>query len=195
MSGRICRLSLFTGLLFLVAAHPHGPLPGMAVLDQENGFGGVSFGQSDAQVTGLQHTSSGIGKRWRTTKLFHRQPDTITVGAQAIKPVYWFRNHRFEGVTIDLPTPAQAEKVLAFMKHKYGPSQRDTMAAETEYWLGARTFMLYEPVYPKSHGWVLHISSLAMLNEQVVETAVRRQARATLGWQPDSLGLPRQFPR
>ena len=85
--------------------------------------------------------------------------------------------------------------MLVFLKHKYGPSRRDSIDANTEYWLGTRTFILYEPVNPKSKGYVLHVSSLAMLNEQVVETAVRQQARARLGWQPDSLGLPRQFPR
>ena len=183
------------GITLLVSAQVPELEPGIALLDQENGFGGIPFGQSDAQVTGLMHAASGIGKRWRNTKLFRRQSDTATLGRQLVRPVYWFRNHHFIGVNIGLEQPAQAEKVRAFLKHKYGPSQRDPADAETEYWLGAHTFMLFEPVYPKSRGWVLHISSLTMLNEQVVETAVRRQARATLGWQPDLLGLPRQFPR
>ncbi len=183
-----------TGFVFLIAAQSPDSEPSIAVLDRENGFGGVCFGCLDTQVPRLTHTPSGIGKRWRTTKLFTRQSDTVTISGQAVVPTYWFRNHHFEGVTIDVGL-AQADAVLAALKRKYGPSQRDTAEAETHYWLGARTYILYERTYPKSRGWELHISSLAMLNEQVVETAVRSQARAKLGWQPDSLGLPRQFPR
>jgi hypothetical protein len=58
------------------------------------------------------------------------------------------------------------------------------------YWLGQRTYILYEDALPDV---ALHVASLGMLNEQVIETAVRREARQKLGWQPDSLGLPRQF--
>lgn len=182
------------GISILAAAQTPTAEPGIAALDQENGFGGIPFGTVDTQVPQLAHVPSGVGKRWRATKLFIRQADTSTVAGRVVAPTYWFRNHRFIGVTIDVPL-AQADAVLAALSQKYGPSQRDTTAAETHYWLGTRTYILFEHFYPKARAWKLHISSLAMLNEQVLETAVRRQARAKLGWQPDSLGLPRQFPR
>lgn len=189
-----CRAVAAAGFMFAMTAQAPVSEPNIAVLDQRNGFGGISFGCLDTQVSGLTHIPSGIGKRWRATKLFMRQSDTTTISGQPVIPTYWFRNHHFVGVTIDISL-IQADAILAGLKWKYGPSQRDTVEVETQYWLGTRTYILYERTYPKSRGWELHIGSLAMLNEQVVETAVRRQARATLGWQPDSLGLPRQFPR
>lgn len=179
--------------LWLLSAQA-APSPSLAALDQANHFGGIVFGTLDTRVRGLVRTPSGIGKRWRTTKLFRRPSDTLTLAGLPIRPVYWFRNHRFIGADIDL-TKDQAGTVRLFLHRQYGRSQPDPAAAGTEYWLGARTYLLFEPVYPASRGWVLHIASLAMLNEQVTETAVRRQARARLGWQPDSLGLPPQFPR
>ena len=169
-------------------------VPNPDLLDQENGFAGIKFGSLDTQVPGLRPEPSGVGKRWRFTRLFHRPADTITLGSQAVVPTYWFRNHRFEGVTIEI-SMAKATAVSAFLKRKYGLPQVDAGIPETEYWLGTRSYILYERIYPKSRGYELHIASLAMLNEQVLETAVRQQARVKLGWHSDSLGLPRQFPR
>ncbi|MCI1186891.1 hypothetical protein MON38_05625 [Hymenobacter sp. DH14] len=183
-------LLLMPGLLATQTA----PAPGLGALDQANGFGGIPFGRLDTQVPGLVREASGIGKRWRTTKLFRRPADTLTLAGQSVHPMYWFRNHRFVGVNIDLPK-AEGGRVQNYLHQQYGPPQPDPAVAGSAYWLGARTYVLFEPVYPASKGWVLHIASLAMLNEQVTETAVRQQARATLGWQPDSLGLPPQFPR
>jgi len=180
-------------LLLIAAQRANAPAPGPDVLDQENGFGGILFGSLDGQVSGLTRAPSGVGKRWRHTKLYGRMTDTITLAGRAVKPTYWFRNHRFEGVTIWVSL-AQAAATEALLVRKYGLPQADAAVAETNYWLGKRTYILYERNYPKSRGWVLHVASLAMLNEQVVETAVRQQARTRLGWQPDSLGLPHQFP-
>lgn len=73
----------------------------------------------------------------------------------------------------------------------YGPARPDTVP-NSWYWLGQRSYILLEKTYP-SGGQVV-LASLAMLNEQVYETAVRARARRQLGWHPDSLGLPRQFP-
>jgi hypothetical protein len=193
MADLFIRTAIVLGMMFLTAANG-GSEPSIALLDQENGFGGVRFGAVDTQVPQLVHTPSGIGKRWRVTKLFIRQGDTSKLAGHAVVPTYWFRNHRFVGVTIEVPL-AQAGEVMLALNNKYGPAQRDTAAADTYYWLGTHTYILFEHFYPKARTWNLHISSLGMLNEQVTETAVRRQARATLGWQPDSLGLPRQFSR
>ena len=181
-------------ILLTAAQLTTAPVPSPDVLDQENGVAGIRFGSLDAQTPRLTPDFNSLGKRWRNTKLYHRLGDTTTLGGQAVAPAYWFRNHRFEGVTIEISL-AKAAAVSAFLKRKYGPSRPDAAIPETEYWLGTRSYILYERAYPKSRGYELHIASLAMLNEQVLETAVRQQARARLGWQPDSLGLPRQFPR
>lgn len=170
------------------------PTAGIGKLDQENGFGGIAFGESDSQVSGLKPVAGGIGKRWQITKLFARPADTATIAGRQVYATYWFRNHRFVGVTIRI-AKNQGEATAAWLHRQYGAARRDSIAAGTEYWLGKRTYILLEPVYPKSQGWELHVASLAMLNEQVAETAVRQQARLSLGWRPDSLGLPRQYPR
>jgi hypothetical protein len=193
MTEVFSRTVVALGMMCLTAMNI-GSEPTIELLDQEYGFGGVRFGAVDTQVPQLVHAPSGVGKRWRNTKLFVRQGDTCKLAGFAVAPTYWFRNHRFIGATIDVPL-VQAGEVMAALNKKYGPAQRDTAAADTYYWLGKRTYILFEHFYPKARTWDLHIGSLAMLNEQVMETTVRRQARATLGWQPDSLGLPRQFPR
>lgn len=145
-------------------------------------------------MQGLQPIASGVGKRWRVTRLFERPANLTTIAGRQVPATYWFRNHRFIGVTIDI-AKNQGEATAAWLRSNYGPARPDSAAAGTEYWLGKRTYILFEPVYPKSKGWELHIASLAMLNEQVAETAVRHQARLSLGWRPDSLGLPRQYSR
>ena len=188
------RVMGLASILLTAAQFATTPIPSPDVLDQENGFARIKFGSLDAQAPGLTPDFSGLGKRWRNTKLYHRLGDTTTLGGQAVTPAYWFRNHRFEGVTIEISL-IKAAAISAFLKLKYGPSWSDATISETEYWLGARSYILYERAYPKSRGYELHIASLVMLNEQVLETAVRQQARVRLGWQPDSLGLPRQFPR
>jgi len=187
------RALVLSGVVLLMATKLT-EAPGIELLDQENGFAGIAFGSTLEQVPGLAPTSGGLGKRWRHTKLYRRPATSVALAGEVVMPDYWFRNQHFIGVTIDV-SRAQGAAVLGYLKQKYGPSQIDSAAVGTEYWLGKRTYILFEPTYPKSRGWELHIAELAMLNEQVVETAVRRQARAKLGWQPDSLGLPRQFPR
>jgi len=74
---------------------------------------------------------------------------------------------------------------------QYGPARPDTLA-NSWYWLGQHSYIMLEKV-DKKKGF-LFIASLGMLNEQVHETAVRARARRLLGWHPDSLGLPRQYP-
>lgn len=72
---------------------------------------------------------------------------------------------------------------------RYGAPRPGNVAGQW-YWLGRRTYILYEEGMPKT---TVHIAGLDMLNEQLIETSVRQEARTALGWQPDSLGLARQF--
>jgi hypothetical protein len=82
-------------------------------------------------------------------------------------------------------------QVLAYLTAQYGPARPDTLP-DHWYWLGQQSYMLLERT--TKNRAVLFVASLAMLNEQVYETTVRARARQLLHWQPDSLGLPRQFP-
>ena len=97
---------------------------------------------------------------------------------------------RFVGATYQLPQERKTRAIRQELIRRYG-LPRPGNVANALYWLGQRTYILYEDALPNV---TLHVASLAMLNEQVIETSVRQEARNSLGWQPDSLGLPRQFP-
>lgn len=159
-------------------------------LDAAGGVGGIRFGEAAASVAGLRPAPGGIGKRWRTTKLYQRPGDTTRFGSLRLPATYWFRQGRFMGVDVPL-TAAVMPQMLASLTAQYGPARPDTLPNQW-YWLGQHSYVLLEHTTKKNG--VLFVASLAMLNEQVYETAVRARARRVLHWQPDSLGLPRQFP-
>jgi len=159
-------------------------------LDAAGGVGGLRFGEPAASVAGLRPAPGGIGKRWRTTKLYQRPGDTTRFGSLPLPATYWFRQNRFVGVDVPLPA-AVLPQVLASLTAQYGPARPDTLPNQW-YWLGQHSYILLERSTKKNG--TLFMASLAMLNEQVYETAVRARARRVLHWQPDSLGLPRQFP-
>ena len=177
--------ALIAGILL-----PQEPLPTLR-LDQEGGVGGIRFGQLATQVAGFNHQFVGIGKRWRTTRLYSRPGDTTTLGGVGAPGSYWFRQNRFIGVSLELTSDKAVQQALAHLTGQYGPAQPDTLP-DHWYWLGQRSYILLEKNGKRSGA--LFIASLAMLNEQVYESAVRARARRLLNWQPDSSGLPRQFP-
>lgn len=162
-------------------------------LDAAGGVGGIPFGASEQVVPGLRQSLGLVGKRRRTTHLYFRPGDTTRVHGLAGSCAYWFRSRRFEGVTIDLPGADALTQAKARLTDLYGPARPDTLP-NSWYWLGQRSYVLLEEAYPRRRGAIVMLASLAMLNEQVHEAAVRAQARRRLGWQPDSVGLPRQFP-
>jgi len=132
----------------------------------------------------------GVGKRWRTTRLYTIKGDTTRLGGVGKPTSYWFRQNRFIGVDLQLNSAEAVQRALAQLTRQYGPARPDTLPNHW-YWLGRQSYLLLEQ-NGRQQG-ALFIASLGMLNEQVYETAVRARARR-LGWQPDSLGLPRQFP-
>lgn len=140
----------------------------------------------------LRPQFSGMGKRWKTTQVYVLPPqaDTMMLAHQPVHPEFWFRSGQFIGVTYQLKREQKSRTVLRELTRRYGPPRPGNVPG-AQYWLGRRTYILYEDAVPDV---VLHIASLDMLNEQVIETSVRQEARNSLGWQPDSLGLPRQFP-
>ncbi|OON67089.1 hypothetical protein [Hymenobacter sp. CRA2] len=172
------------------AQEPGGPMPGMAAFDSAYQVGGIRFGTEPAPNRGLRPTGSGVGKRWKTTKLYQQGQDTLIAGAPT-RPTYWVRNGRFIGITCDYDRRISPELLLAALTKQFGPPRAGD-GAGSYYWLGRRTYVLLEPLYPK--GSAVHMASLDMLNEQVMETRVRQEARTTLGWKPDATGLPRQLP-
>ena len=95
------------------------------------------------------------------------------------------------GIDLHLTSDKAVQLALEYLTSQYGPARPDTLP-DHWYWLGQRSYILLEK-NGKRDG-ALFIASLAMLNEQVYESAVRARARRQLGWQPDSAGLPRQFP-
>ncbi|MGI4761563.1 MAG: hypothetical protein ACRYF0_12695 [Janthinobacterium lividum] len=159
-------------------------------LDAASGVGGIRFDEPADPAAGLRPAPGGIGKRWRTTKLYQRPGDTTHFGGLPLPATYWFRQNRFAGVDVPL-TEAMLPQVLAYLTAHYGPARPDTLPNQW-YWLGQHSYILLEHTTKKNG--MLFMASLAMLNEQVYETAVRARARRVLHWQPDSLGLPRQFP-
>lgn len=160
-------------------------------LDAAGGVGGLRFDESAGPGMILTSQFSGIGKRWRTTALYHRPGDTTQLGGLGAPDAYWFRANRFIGIDKQLASPAAIQQAYQLLTARYGPARADTVP-DSWYWLGQRSYILLEKT-AKKRGF-LFIASLGMLNEQVQETAVRARARRLLGWRPDSLGLPRQYP-
>ncbi|GAB2955753.1 hypothetical protein GCM10027048_22160 [Hymenobacter coalescens] len=164
--------------------------PGLAGLDSAYTVHGIRLGAAEGSVPWLRPTSSGFGKRWRHTRLYAPKADTVTLCRQRADASFWFRGGRYIGATYLLPKSEQkTRRVQQMLTRRYGPP-RPANVPNTWYWLGRRTYILYEDGIPQP---IVHVAGLGMLNEQVMETSVRQEARTALGWQPDSLGLPRQF--
>ncbi|WP_033369781.1 hypothetical protein [Hymenobacter norwichensis] len=178
--------------LFGQAQTTSGSMPALQQLYSTYAVHGVPFGTSEGTVPSLQPQVSGIGKRWKITRVYGliSQADTATFAHEKIRPQFWFRGGRFIGVTYQLKKEQKTRVILQALTRRYGPPKPGNVEGAF-YWLGKRTYILYEDALPDV---ALHIASLGMLNEQVIETSVRQEARTSLGWQPDSLGLPRQFP-
>lgn len=177
--------ALLAGLLLSQA-------PPAARLDAEQeGVGGIRFGEPAEAVAGLRLAFNGFGTRWQTTKRYTRLGDTTRFAKAGLPPTYWFRQNRFIGIDVRLPSAAAVAQQLAQLTARYGPARPDTLPGHW-YWLGHHSYILLERG-GKRDG-TLFVASLAMLNEQVYETAVRARARRLAQWRPDSLGLPRQFP-
>ena len=171
------------------AQTPIIPPSSLRQLDSVYAVHGIRFGTPEG-VSGVQPQFSGVGKRWKTTHMYVLIADTTTLARQNVHPEFWFRGGRFIGATYQLKNEQKSRAVLQELTRHYGPSRSGNVKG-AQYWLGQRTYILYEDIFREV---ALHIASLDMLNEQVIETSVRQEARATLGWKPDSLGLPRQFP-
>lgn len=186
----IC-LSLLLVANTISAQSASGPMPTLRALDSVYAVHGVAFGMPKEAVQ-LLSQFPGVGKRWKTTQVYTLPPraDTVTLAHQLVHPEFWFRGGRFIGATYQLKQEQKSRLVLQELTRRYGPP-RPSNVAGAYYWLGKRTYILYEDALPNV---TLHIASLGMLNEQVIETSVRQEARNLLGWQPDSLGMPRQFP-
>jgi hypothetical protein len=166
-------------------------IPQALALDEANGVGGLRFGARIDQIAGFDKQFAGIGKRWRTTRLCSRPGDTTTLAGIRIPLTYWFRLGRFIGVTGQLQSTAGYDELLHRLSARYGPPRADTVP-EQWHWLGNRSYLLLEKNDRRTS--TVFAASLDMLNEQVYETALRARARRELGWRPDSVGLPRQFP-
>jgi hypothetical protein len=160
-------------------------------LDEAGGVGGLRFDEPAAPAIKLTLSFNGLGKRWRVTTLFNRPGDTTRLGGLGAPTTYWFRANRFIGVDKILSSPEAIQQAYQLLNAQYGPAQPDTIS-DSWYWLGKRSYILLEKTDRKRG--MLFMASLGMLNEQVHETAVRASARRLLGWHPDSLGLPRQYP-
>jgi len=160
-------------------------------LDEAGGVGGLRFGEPAGPGVVLTSRFNGVGKRWRTTTLYSRPGDTTRLGGLGAPDAYWFRANRFIGIDKMLSSPGAIQQAYQLLTAQYGPARPDTVP-DSWYWLGQRSYILLEKT-DKKRGF-LFIASLGMLNEQVHETAVRARARRLLGWRPDSLGLPRQYP-
>lgn len=188
--GRLLIWLLLTLPLVSQAQSP-GPLP-LQSLEAAYAVHGVTFGAAEATIPYLRPQFSGTGKRWKISRVYGLLPtaDTVTMAGQPVRPEFWFRGGKFIGVTYQLKKEQKTRFVLQQLTRHYGPPRAGNVAGMW-YWLGQRTYVLYEDALPDV---TLHVASLDMLNEQVIETAVRQEARQRLGWQPDSLGLPRQFP-
>lgn len=169
-----------------------GPMPALRPLDSVYAVHGVAFGTLEGTAANLRPQFSGTGKRWKTTRVYTLPPqaDTVTLAQQPVHPEFWFRGRRLVGTTYQLKGEQKTRSVLQALTQRYGTPRTGNVPGAL-YWLGKRTYILYEDALPDV---TLHVASLGMLNEQVIETSVRQEARNFLGWQPDSLGLPRQFP-
>jgi hypothetical protein len=165
-----------------------GSGPALRPLDSLYAVHGVAFGTAEGTVAGLRPQFSGTGKRWKTSRVYGlpAAADTLTLARQPVHPEFWFRGGKFVGVTYQLKKEQKTRVILQDLTRRYGPPKPGNVAGAW-YWLGQRTYILYEDALPDV---TLHVASLGMLNEQVIETSVRQEARTILGWQPDSLGLP-----
>lgn len=172
-------------------AQVSGPMQSMLRLDEAYAFNSIPFGSYLSDNQELKPLFSGVGKRWQVTKTYVIDGDTTTLAGRQLAPEYWFRLNLFIGVTFQIPNELKDRAVLTYLTRVYGPPRTGNVKG-AYYWLGRRTYILYEDIDRKNT--TVHIASLAMLNEQIIETLVRQEARMTLGWQPDSAGLPRQFP-
>ncbi|MGY3090309.1 hypothetical protein ACVWYF_003364 [Hymenobacter sp. UYAg731] len=179
---------LVLAVLLMAALPAQAPL---LALDEANGVGGLVFGVRAEQVAGFEKQFAGIGKRWRTTRLYSRPGDTTTIAGMRVPLTYWFRLGRFIGVDAQLKVPEVYDELLHRLTARYGPPRADTVP-EQWHWLGRRSYLLLEKNDRRTG--MLFAASLDMLNEQVYETALRARARRELNWHPDSVGLPRQFP-
>jgi hypothetical protein len=178
------------GLAALVIAALPLPAP-LPALDEANGVGGLTFGVRAEQIVGFEKQFAGIGKRWRTTRLYNCPSDTTTIAGMRVPLTYWFRLGRFIGVDAQLKSPEAYDELLHRLTARYGPPRADTVP-EQWHWLGRRSYLLLEKNDRRTS--TIFAASLDMLNEQVYETALRARARRELNWRPDSVGLPRQFP-
>lgn len=164
-------------------------------LDAAGEIAGLPFGQLSAGLPDFNEQFRQQGKPRMSTRLYRRLRDTVRLGGVGQPDSYWFRQGRFIGVDVIFNTRRTGQAALKLLVARYGPAQTDSTAVGTEhYWLGKQTFiMLNVPPKGSGSGGDVMLGSLAMLNELVRETAVRARARQ-LGWHPDSLGLPKQFP-
>ncbi|RZL03522.1 MAG: hypothetical protein EOO62_21500 [Hymenobacter sp.] len=167
------------------------PVPPAFRLDEVGGIGGLPFDQPAAPGVKLVSSFNGFGKRWRATVLYSRPGDTTQLGGLGPPDAYWFRANCFIGIDKILPSPNAIQRAYQVFTAQYGPARADTVP-DSWYWLGQHSYVLLEKI-DKKRG-MFFVASLGMLNEQVHETAVRARARRLLGWHPDSLGLPRQYP-
>lgn len=184
-------MKLLTFGLLTVAGLLSGATQATFRLDEAGGIGGLRFEEPAASTIKLNPSFNGLGKRWRVTTLFVRPNDTTRLGGLGAPSTYWFRADRFIGIDKTLTSADAVQQAYQLLSAQYGPAQPDTLP-NSWYWLGKRSYILLEKT-DKKHG-MLFMASLGMLNEQVHETAVRARARRLLGWRPDSLGLPRQYP-
>jgi hypothetical protein len=160
-------------------------------LDEAGGIGGIHFDEPASPAIKLTPSFNGLGKRWRVSTLFSRPDDTTQLGGLGAPSTYWFRANRFIGIDKALASPEAIQQAYQLLSAQYGPARPDTVP-NSWYWLGKHSYIFLEKT-DKKRG-MLFMASLGMLNEQVHETAVRASARRLLGWRPDSLGLPRQYP-
>jgi hypothetical protein len=181
------------GLAAPVAAQDgRGAMPALQPLDSANVVHGIRLGAAEGRTAWLRPEFGGTGKRWRHTHTFAARADTVTLVGQPATASFWFRGGRYIGAVYQVKNEQKTRAVRQQLTRRYGPPRLGNVP-NTWYWLGQRTYILYEDASP-GPGAIVHVAGLAMLNEQVFETAVRQDARVALGWQPDSLGLPRQFP-
>lgn len=185
------RLFLPTTLLVLTIGASPAQAPKPAVLDEAGGVGGLRFGARIQQIAGFERQFAGVGKRWKTTRLYGRPGDTTTLAGMRVPLTYWFRSGRFIGVDGQLRSTADYDELLRRLSTRYGPPRADTVPDQW-HWLGQHSYLLLEKNDRRTS--TIFAASLDMLNEQIFETTVRARARRELNWHPDSAGLPRQFP-
>ena len=176
----------------LLLSQPFQQVPASLKLDQQPSAGGIGFGQTTVEISDFAAQFRKQGKPRLRTQLYKRLRDTTQLGSLGRPDSYWFRQGQFVGIDFISCRKQAPEQALHLLTARYGPPQADTLAGEF-YWLGQRTFILLDTPRNGRVGCTsVLIGSLAMLNELVVESAVRAQARRLLQWRPDSIGLPKQ---